>query len=129
MEPLINILKRASGQLEEGWLYLPENEDWNCNTLGQVIDVDELDDDQVDEDCEPLIAREKGLISTLDSGTIESIAEFAKDLEYEFTDELLLESFLYYYDYDAFYLIRVLSLFPQRNIRIKWIEIFMTASV
>lgn len=102
MEPLINILKRACGRLEQGWLYLPENEGWKFDTLGQIIDVDELEDDEVDEDDEPLIAQENGLISTLDSGTIESIASFAKGLDYEFTDELLFESFLYYYDYDAF---------------------------
>jgi len=102
MEPLINILKRASGQLEEGWLYLPENEDWNFNTLGQIINVDDLEYDKVDEDDEPLIAQEKKLIPTLDSDTIESIASFAKGLGYEFTEELLFESFIYYYNYDAF---------------------------
>ncbi len=102
MEPLIIILKRASEQLEEGWLYLPENEVWNVDTHGQIIDIDKLNDDEVDEDEEPLIAQKKRLITTLDSGTIESIVSFAKGLECELTDELLLESFLYYFDNDAF---------------------------
>lgn len=86
-------------KMKTGILILMAKISW---PLHQIIDTDELDDDQVDEDDEPLIAQEKGLISTLDSGTIESIAEFAKDLDYEFTDELLFESFLYYYNYDAF---------------------------
>ncbi|WP_444943743.1 hypothetical protein ACJJIK_20925 [Microbulbifer sp. ZKSA006] len=75
---------------------------WNFDTLGQIINVDELEDDQVDENDEPLITQEKGLVSTLDSGTIESIVLFAKGLGCELTDELLLESFLYYYEHDAF---------------------------
>ena len=49
-----------------------------------------------------IVAKEKGLICTLDSATIEDIVLGAKDLEPVLTDELLLESFLYYYDYDAF---------------------------
>ena len=102
MEPLIKILKRADGQLEEGWLYLPENEVWNVDTLGQIIDVDMLTESEVDENDEPLIAQEKGLISTIDAGTIENIVSFAKNLDNEFSDDLLLESFLYYYNYDAF---------------------------
>ncbi|MCG8519199.1 MAG: hypothetical protein MI794_14515 [Pseudomonadales bacterium] len=102
MERLIDILKRADGQLEEGWLYLPENKVWNADILGQIIDVDKLAGNEVDDNDEPLIAQEKGLISTLDSGTIESIVSFTKNLDDEFTDDLLLESFLYYYECDAF---------------------------
>ncbi|MCO1333343.1 hypothetical protein MO867_03220 [Microbulbifer sp. OS29] len=102
MEPLINILKRASEHLEEGWLYLPKDRKWNLDTPSLFIDIDALEDNEVDEDDEPLIAQKKGLISILDSGTIEDIASFAKRLKYEFTDDLLLESLIYYYDHDAF---------------------------
>ncbi len=102
MEPLIEILKRASNGLDEGWLYLPENEKWCASTTGLIIDDDRLTDSEVDEHDEPIIAKENGLISTLDSGTIESIVASVKSLDSEVTDDLLLESFLYYYEYDAF---------------------------
>jgi hypothetical protein len=102
METLRKILLRANKGLEDGWLYLPENESWSLDTKGKIIDVDELPDNEVDDNEEPLIAKEKGLISTLDSGTIESIVSFANNIEAEISDALLLESFIYYYDYDAF---------------------------
>ncbi|UXK10299.1 hypothetical protein N5094_09005 [Shewanella putrefaciens] len=102
MDTLINFLRRANGQLESGWLYLPAEGAWNLNTLGLIIDDDELDIHEVDEQDEPLIAKEKGLISTLNTGTIESIFSFAKSLDFELTDDFLFESFQYYYDYDAF---------------------------
>ncbi|MBL4900895.1 MAG: hypothetical protein JKX76_14895 [Colwellia sp.] len=102
METLIEILKRANKSLEDGWLYLPENQKWDATTTGMIIDDDELSDSEVDENDEPIIAKEKGLVSTLDSGTIESIVASANSLESEITGELLLESFLYYCDYDAF---------------------------
>jgi len=102
METLREVLLRAIKGLEEGWLYLPEEKKWTLETTCKIIDADELPDDEVDENEEPLIAKEKGLISTLDSGTIESIVSFAGNIDAEMSDALLLESFTYYYDYDAF---------------------------
>lgn len=102
MEPLIQILKRAPNGLAQGWLYLPAKQPWQPDTLGQIIYVDTLPDDQVDEDEEPLIAAELGLVATLESAMIESIVASASQLTEPLTDELLLESFQYYYDYDAF---------------------------
>lgn len=102
METLINILRRANTSLEEGWLYLPENKDWHLNTPCQIIDIDKLDDHQLDENDEPLFAQEQGLVSTLESYTVESIVTYANSLDEQLTDTLLLESFLFYYDHDAF---------------------------
>lgn len=102
MDKLINLLNRANTSLEQGWLYLPEAQKWDGDTLGMIIDLDKLDISEVDEEDEPLIAKDRGLIATLDSGTIESIFYFANNLDTELTDDFLLESFLYYYDYDAY---------------------------
>jgi hypothetical protein len=102
MESLINILKRASNGLEEGWLYLPEGQTWNHEVEGVIIDIDELKDSEIGEDEEPLVAKDKGLVCTLDSATIEDIVLAAQDLKPVLTNELLFESFRYYYDNDAF---------------------------
>lgn len=102
MESLISILMRASKGLEEGWLYLPEGKTWSADVEGIIIDIDELDDSEVGEDDEPIVAKEKGLICTLDSATIEDIVLAAKDLKPALSKGLLLESFQYYYDNDAF---------------------------
>ncbi|MFM2476029.1 hypothetical protein [Celerinatantimonas sp. MCCC 1A17872] len=102
MESLISILKRANSQLEDGWLYLPEGEKWSFETRAMIIDDDSLDITEVDEDDEPIIAKENGLISTLDTRTIESIYSFAQHLDGELSDALLFESFLYYFENDSF---------------------------
>ena len=102
MESLISILIRASKGLEQGWLYLPEGKTWNADVQGIIIDIDELDDSEIDEDDEPIVAKQKGLICTLDSATIEDIVSSAKELKPTLSNELLLESFGYYYDNDAF---------------------------
>lgn len=101
-EPLINILSRGGSELEAGWLYLPEDEEWLLHTNGLIIDEDKLESNQVDSQGVPLIALQKKLVSTLDSDTIEDINHSAKALDCEFTEALLLEAFLYYYHYDAF---------------------------
>ena len=102
MESLIEILHRAKSGLEEGWLYLANDYPWDLQSKGKIIDVDELDDSEVDEEDEPLFAKENKLASTLDSRTIEDIISSAKYLNVPFTDDLLLECFNYYYEYDAF---------------------------
>ena len=102
METLIQILLRANNGLEEGWLYMPECDQWSLDTVCILIDVDELPDNEVDENEEPLVAQEKGMVATLDSVTIESIVSFANNIDAEMTEALLLESFMYYYEYDSF---------------------------
>ncbi len=102
MEKLISILSRASEQLEEGWLYLPKDEAWSLDTLGLMIDIEALEDGDMDENDVPVFAKENGLMFTLEAGVIESIVLYAEGLGYESSDIFLLESFLYYYKYDAF---------------------------
>ena len=101
-EALIALLRRASKGLEKGWLYLPDIEQWCATTPAIIVDVDALDVHEVDEDDEPLFAKTHNLILTLESATVESIVSFASNLDVESTDELLLESFNYYFDNDAF---------------------------
>ena len=102
MDSVRNILRLASGKLENGWLYLPNGKLWGLDTLGIIINIDELEQSEVGEDDEPIFAIDNGLVSTLESAAIEDIVSFAKSIRVKVTDEFLLESFLYYYEYDAF---------------------------
>jgi len=102
MESLVKILRRAESGLEDGWLYLANDYPWVLQSKGKIIDVDELDESEVDEEDEPLFAKENKLLCTLDSRTIEDIVSSAKHINPPFSDDLLLECFNYFYEYDAF---------------------------
>ena len=103
MEPLITILHRAlQDHLEEGWLYLPKENNWRPDTLGEILNIDEMEESELDPDGEPLVAKRNNLISTLDNQTIEDIVRGFKRLEDPPSDSGLLEAFSYYYKYDAF---------------------------
>jgi hypothetical protein len=103
MESLRNLLNRAKSEIEYGWLYLPsDHEKWTLDTVGVVIDVDSLGSEELNEDDEPIIAIERNLVSTLDSSTIEDIVSYAGKIGAPISDELLFESFVYYFVNDAF---------------------------
>ena len=102
MEPLRDILRRACSGLEQGWLFLPQGGIWNLDTPGQIIDIDELDPSELDEDGTPTWTARDSLCITLDAATIEDIAAYAENLEEPPSDQLLLESFVYYFEHDAF---------------------------
>jgi len=102
MQTLKEILISAKDFLEYGILYLPSNQKWDLETKGLIIDVDNLDFSEVDEEDEPLIAKEHNLEETLDSACIEDIVFFASGVKSNPSDEFLLESFLYYFKNDAF---------------------------
>lgn len=84
----------AEGKLEQGWLNLPSSEtptlDTPCLLIGDDLD-DEADD----------IAAESGFPEEgLDTATIEDTARCARQFSDPPTDELLLESFVYYWRFD-----------------------------
>ncbi|HEY3301402.1 MAG TPA: hypothetical protein VGJ90_11565 [Methylophilaceae bacterium] len=102
MESLISILQRAiNTNLEKGWLYLPRNQEWNMDTSGFLLDIDELEDNDSNKEAALLIAKQN-LVESLDNQTIEDVSRGAKGIENPPSDSLLLEAFLYYYKYDAF---------------------------
>lgn len=103
MEPLIKILRRAiNDDLEEGWLYLPKDTKWRPDTAGIILNTNKMDEAELDQEDEPLVAKRKNLASTLDNQTIEDIVRSFIRLEDPPSDSGLLEAFTYYYKYDAF---------------------------
>ncbi len=103
METLISILRRALNScLEEGWLYLPKAREWRPNTKGAILDVDGMTDAEVDDEDYPMFAKERGLVATIDSQTIEDVVWSARQLESPPSEDLLIEAFTYYVKFDAF---------------------------
>jgi len=102
MQTLKEILHSAKTSLEYGILYLPSNQKWDLETKGLIIDVNSLDFSEVDEEDEPLIAKEHNLEEILESACLEDIVSFASGVKTNPSDEFLLESFLYYFKNDGF---------------------------
>jgi hypothetical protein len=103
MKPLVDILRRAvNNDLEIGWLYLPRGVEWQAQTPGIVLNADAMLPEELDKEGEPLFAIQTNLIPTLDDATLEDVARGAALIEAAPSDELLLEAFKYYYEYDAF---------------------------
>ncbi|WP_211826702.1 DUF7716 domain-containing protein [Kistimonas asteriae] len=102
MEHLGNLLKRAPHGLEFGWLYLPQNGPWQPEASAVIIDVDHLDSHDVDQDDEPIFAKQQGLAATLESRTVEDIVASATALESPASVDLLVEAFNYYFEFDSF---------------------------
>ncbi|MRW92281.1 hypothetical protein GJ699_19995 [Duganella sp. FT80W] len=85
----------AAGKLEDGWLYLPNHENPGLDTACLMIVSD------ADEDMQ-LIASERGFsVEGLDTPTIEGTVHAALQFQDSPSDELLLESFVYYWRFDA----------------------------
>lgn len=80
-------------------LYLPEDETWNKDTEGMVLDPDDVEDD---EDEVPKEAKEKNLIYALNIQIIQSIVDNSYQQKSKLSVEELVEAYLYYYDYDAY---------------------------
>jgi hypothetical protein len=102
MDKLITLRKILEDIEQFEWsdaLFLPEDETWDLDTRGAVMDPDEVEDDS---DEVPEFARDNNLMYTLDIQTIKGIVKNALAQKTESTDEDLIESFLYYYDHDAF---------------------------
>ena len=70
---------------------LTEDEIWYVDTMCMILDPNDVEDD---DDEAPKIA--------LDVQTIQSIVQNISEQKRIYTDEELLEAFLYYYDNDAY---------------------------
>ncbi len=101
-EPLINILRRAIKGLEEGVLFLPKVEKLTLDTPGFLISDEELYRRCWDNEEEIEISGQSKLVSTLHSGEIEGVVEVARRTDPKGSDDWLLESFVYYFMYDAY---------------------------
>lgn len=85
----------AAGKLEQGWLYLASSERPTLDTPCLLVDAGPDDDPEA-------IAAECGFPEEgLDTATIEDTTECARGFRNPPTDELLLESFVYYWRFDA----------------------------
>jgi hypothetical protein len=87
-----------AGTAPGGWSFLPKGEltlESRCVVVGADIDTDE--------EAVPRAALKEGCEREgLDGETAESVAGWAREFQDPPSDELLLESFLYYWRYDAF---------------------------
>jgi len=82
----------AAGQLERGWLFFAGSGEPTLDTPCRLL----LDDEP------EAVAVEQGFPqSGLDTETIEATTECARQFENPPTDELLLESFVYYWRFDT----------------------------
>ncbi|MRN57384.1 DUF7716 domain-containing protein [Paenibacillus monticola] len=99
---LRNILNNIEQFEWSNALFLPEDETWDLDTKGAVIDPDDVEDDSEEV---PKFARENNLQYALDIQTIKGIIKNAFLQKVECTDDDLFEAFLYYYDNDAFIVI------------------------
>lgn len=79
-------------------LFLPEDEVWNGDTEGMVLDPDNVEEgDEVPEE-----AKEKMLMYALNIQTIQAIVQNAFQQKSKITIEELVEAYLFYYDNDAY---------------------------
>lgn len=100
MQTLCDILRSARDtHSSKGWLYLPQDVEWTTDTEGVVLDLD-LDETEPFDDLARTV-RERKLVATLDRGTLRELYIWAARLEDPPSDATLLETFLYYYRFDA----------------------------
>ncbi|WP_426169040.1 DUF7716 domain-containing protein [Pseudoduganella sp. R-34] len=85
----------AAAKLEDGWLYLPCDKNPSLDSACLLVVSDSDDDPQA-------IASEHGFPSEgLDTPTIEDTVNAARQFQDSPSDELMLESFIYYWRFDA----------------------------
>ena len=90
------------GTLAKGWLYLPEVEALRLDTPCLLVSDAELDLDASDVNV-PAIASDSGFpVEGLDSQTLAAVTSWCRQFEAGPSKELLLESFIYYWKWDAF---------------------------
>lgn len=80
-------------------LFLPEDEVWNKDTEGMVLDPDDVESD---EDDVPKGAKERNLMYALNIQTIQSIVHNVVMQKSKISIDELVEAYLYYYDNDAY---------------------------
>ena len=85
----------AAGKLERGWLFLASSETPTLDTPCLLVDAG------ADDDLEAIAAENGFTEEGLDTDTIEDTAKCAREFSDPPSDELLLESFVYYWRFDA----------------------------
>ena len=98
MKKLIDVLRNIESFEWANALFLPEDEIWCIATKCMILDPNDIEED----DEAPPIALEKGLNYALDVQSIQAIVKNLSEQKKDYTDEDLLEAFLYYYDNDAY---------------------------
>jgi hypothetical protein len=97
---LRDVLQQATREQPDAWLYLPgEREQWTLDTEAFLINPEF---DQTDEPVLPDGLAQRGLREALDTQTITDCVQWADRLAGRADDAVRLESFLYYYRFDAF---------------------------
>ncbi|WCF09238.1 hypothetical protein NDS46_04865 [Paenibacillus thiaminolyticus] len=84
-------------------VFLPEDETWSLDTQGAILDPDDVEDDS---DEVPKFAKDNNLMYVLDIQTVKGIIKNISEQKAECTDNDLFEAFLYYYDNDAFIVLK-----------------------
>jgi hypothetical protein len=79
-------------------LYMPEDVEWDLNTLCWVAKYDECEDSEED----PPYVQEHNLVYVFQIETVFSIVSNAKQQNCEVTLQSLYDAFIHYYDHDAF---------------------------
>ncbi len=80
-------------------LFLPEDEVWNVDTEGLILDPNDVEDDSEEV---PRVAKEKNLMYALSVQDVQNIVYNAKQQKEKAAVTELLEAYLYYYDNDAY---------------------------
>ncbi|MCP4546845.1 MAG: hypothetical protein GY835_10320 [bacterium] len=94
--------------LPEAWLYLPESEPWSLESpalVARSVEVPPEDELELKAGY-PAAALQHNLVSALQSATIEDIVSNLQAQVAAPSAEQLLQAFLYYYDNDAFLVVR-----------------------
>lgn len=97
MKKLVNVLRDIESYEWSKALFLPEDEIWGIDTKCMILAPNDVEDDEA-----PQIALENGLSYALDVQLIQAIVQNISEQKKDFTDDDLLEAFLYYYDNDAY---------------------------
>ena len=99
MKKLVDVLRNIESFEWSKALFLPEDEIWGIDTKCMILDPNDVEDE---DDEAPQIALENELSYALDVQSIQAIVQNISEQKKDFTDEDLLEAFLYYYDNDAY---------------------------
>ena len=79
-------------------LFLPEDEVWDKNTKGMVLDSDDVEEG----DDFPKEAQKRKLMYVLGIQEIQAIMQNANQQKQNLSEGELVEAFLFYYDNDAY---------------------------
>ena len=99
MHKLSFVLKNIEDFKWSDALFLPEDDAWEKDTEGMVLDPDDVENDA---DDVPREAKEKHLMYALGIQTIQSIVRNLEQQNHDISENDLVEAFLYYYNNDAY---------------------------